>query len=122
MSWRVHDYRRLDVWHEAIDLAVDVYRLTRALPDSERYGLVVQMHRSVVSISANIAEGAGRGTNGEMARFLRTALGSLSETESHIALARRLGFVAEDDSLDESIARIRGKIKGLHNHLLDVFD
>ena len=117
----MHDYRRLDLWHEAIDLAADVYRLTRSFPGTEKFGIVVQMRRSVVSVSANIAEGAGRGTNGDMARFLRIALGSLSETESHLALARRLGFTTADESLDQAIARLRGRIKGLHNRLLDEF-
>ena len=118
----MHDYRRLDVWHEAIDPAVDVYRLTRAFPSSEKYGLVSQMRRSVVSVSANIAEGSGRGTDGDMARFLRIALGSLAETESHLTVARRLGFSAEDEDFDASIARLRGRIKGLHNRLLGEFN
>jgi four helix bundle protein len=87
---------RLRVFHEAEELAVSVYRLTRSLPSDERYGLVQQMRRAGVSVVSNIAEGCGRGGNRELVRFLSIALGSATELECQLRLARRLDYVDEE--------------------------
>ena len=58
-------HKKLDVWKMSIELVVEVYRLTEALPDTEKYNLVSQMRRAAVSIPANIAEGAARNTKKE---------------------------------------------------------
>jgi four helix bundle protein len=84
---------RLRVFHEAEELAVSVYSVTRALPHEERYGLVQQMRRAGVSIASNIAEGCGRGGNRELTRFLSIALGSATELECQLRLARRLEYI-----------------------------
>jgi four helix bundle protein len=93
----VHDFRRLEVWHEGLDLAEVMYGVTRTLPDSERFGLSGQIRRASVSVSSNIAEGASRGTPKEMARFLRNAMGSLSELETQIELCARLGLLDDTE-------------------------
>jgi four helix bundle protein len=87
---------RLRVFHEAEELALSVYRLTSALPSDERYGLVQQMRRAGISIVSNIAEGCGRGGNRELIRFLSIALGSATELECQLRLARRLEFIDAD--------------------------
>lgn len=112
----MHDFRRLDVWHQAIDLAEDAYRLSRSLPAVERYGLAAQMRRAAVSVSSNIAEGSTRGSDREMARFLMIAIGSLSEVDSQIEVAVRLRLVAEQPQLLDAIGRLRARIKTLHDH------
>jgi four helix bundle protein len=84
---------RLRVFLEAEDLAVKVYRLTRTLPSDERYALVQQMRRAGVSIASNIAEGCGRGGNRELIRFRSIALGSATELECQLRLARRLAYI-----------------------------
>jgi four helix bundle protein len=112
----VHDFRRLEVWHQSIELAGGIYRLTEALPVAERYGLTAQMRRAAVSVSSNIAEGAARGTDAEMARFLKFALGSLSEVDSQVELAVCLGYLGEQPDLQERINRLRSRIKTLHDH------
>jgi four helix bundle protein len=84
---------RLRVFHEAEELAVAVYSVTRALPYDERYGLVQQMRRAGVSVASNIAEGCGRGGNRELTRFLSIALGSATELECQLRLARRLEYI-----------------------------
>ena len=56
----MHRYKELHVWQKAIDLAVEVYRITEKLPTEEKYGLISQMNKSAISIPSNIAEGAGR--------------------------------------------------------------
>ena len=87
---------RLRVFHEAEELAVSVYSVTRALPTDERYGLVQQMRRAGVSVASNIAEGCGRGGNRELIRFLSIALGSATELECQLRLARRLEYIDRD--------------------------
>jgi four helix bundle protein len=96
---RVRSHRDLVVWQKAMDLAVAVYELARAFPRSEQYGLVSQITRAAVSVPANIAEGNGRrGSRREYSHFLGTARGSLMETETHIMLALRLGYVTDEDA------------------------
>ncbi|WP_338080990.1 four helix bundle protein [Aquiflexum gelatinilyticum] len=72
----MHRYKELKVWQKAIDLAVEVYKITEKLPKDERFGLISQMNMAVVSIPSNIAEGAGRNGKKEFNNFLRVALGS----------------------------------------------
>jgi four helix bundle protein len=84
--------KRLRVYAEAETLAVVVYELARFLPFEERFGLAQQMRRAAVSIGSNIAEGCGRDSNPELLRFLRISLGSATELEFQIGLARRMGM------------------------------
>ncbi len=90
-SHRPHE--KLEVWKRAIDLAVDLYELTKSFPSSEKYGLVAQMRRAAVSVGSNIAEGAGRGTTGYYLHYLSIAQGSLAELETQIIISNRLGFI-----------------------------
>jgi four helix bundle protein len=91
------DFKELRVWSKAHELTVAIYGLTRSFPRDEIYGLTSQVRRSAASIGANIAEGCGRRSDGEMARFLQIARGSASETEYHLLLAKDLGFLSEGD-------------------------
>jgi four helix bundle protein len=93
----VKDFKELRVWAAAHDLTLCVYGLTRQFPRGEAYGLTSQLRRSAASIGANIAEGCGRRSDGEMARFLQIARGSASETEYHLLLARDLGLLSQAD-------------------------
>jgi four helix bundle protein len=78
------DFRDLKVWGKAHDLALDCYTLTANFPKNEIFGIVSQIRRAGSSIGANIAEGCGRGGNGEFQRFLQMAMGSASELENHL--------------------------------------
>jgi four helix bundle protein len=91
---------KLRVFSEAEDLAIGVYRIAGALPSIERYGLSQQIRRAAVSIGSNIAEGCGRGSGRELARFLEIALGSTAELEFQLRLAHRLGYLGSADHLD----------------------
>ncbi|UYG06015.1 four helix bundle protein [Halomonas sp. M4R1S46] len=75
-------HHRLPAWQQAMQWAVDVYKLTACLPDAERFGLMSQMRRAAVSVPRNIAEGAGRDGSTDFLRFLRIARGSLNELET----------------------------------------
>jgi four helix bundle protein len=92
----MHDFRRLKVWEKAHRLTLAIYRSSAEFPTSERYGLTSQLRRSSSSIASNIAEGCGRGTRPDFARFLRIAMGSASEVEYQIQLALDLGFLERE--------------------------
>jgi len=91
------DFKQLKVWRKAHEMTLDTYRVTAAFPREEMYGLTSQLRRAAASIGANIAEGCGRRSDGEMCRFLQIARGSASETEYHFLLARDLHLLAEKD-------------------------
>lgn len=89
----MRDFRELKVWQKAHEATLDVYRATKDFPREEQFGLTAQVRRSAESIAANIAEGCGRDGDAEFARFLQIALGSASETEYHLLLAKDLGLL-----------------------------
>ena len=95
------DYRRLRVWQGAYALTLRVYKTTATFPSTERYALADQLRRASTSIAANIAEGSGRESNAEFARFLRIARGSLHELTCQLMLAADLGYV--DHALRDTI-------------------
>jgi len=88
------DFKELKVWHKAYQFTLAVYEASRVFPREEIYGLTGQLRRSTVSIGANIAEGCGRRSDGELVRFLQIARGSACEVEHHLLLARDLKFLA----------------------------
>ena len=94
----VRTYQDLEVWQTAIDLAVDVTRLSNQLPQSELYALGLQLRRAALSVPSNIAEGYGRSTTPEYVRFLRIARGSNAEVSSILVVASRLGYLSEEES------------------------
>jgi four helix bundle protein len=87
------DFRKLSVWTKSHGLVVEVYKETRGFPREELYGLTSQLRRSAASVPANIAEGCGRGSDAELARFLHIAMGSASELEYHVLLAHDLDYL-----------------------------
>jgi len=91
----MQDFRNFKVWHKAHNLTLDIYRNTATFPREELYGLTSQMRRASSSIPTNIAEGCGRGGNAELARFLQIGMGSASELEYQILLARDLTYLPE---------------------------
>ncbi|MBN9034902.1 MAG: four helix bundle protein [Rhizobiales bacterium] len=96
MSPVVQSHRDLIVWQQAVDLAVEVYKLTQSWPKDELYGLTSQSRRAATSVAANIAEGYGRENRGSYQQFLRIAQGSLKELETHLAIAHRIGIAREE--------------------------
>jgi len=91
---RLLSYRDLDVWKCSMDLVIDVYELTRALPPAERYGLASQLRRAATSVAANIAEGNGRMHRKEYAHQVSIARGSISEVITCLEIAQRLGYLS----------------------------
>lgn len=110
-------HKDLDVWKKSIQLVTDIYKLTEAFPDHEKFGLVSQMRRCSVSIPSNIAEGAARQNEKEFRRFLFMSLGSLSELETQIIIAKNLNYMSSSRDLDNQMSEIRKMILGLIKYL-----
>src|SRR5262249_35878255 len=89
----VRDFRELKVWEKAHQLALAVYGASAGFPKEELYGLTSQVRRCAASIPANIPEGCGRSSDADFARFLQVAMGSASELEYHLLLARDLSML-----------------------------
>jgi four helix bundle protein len=90
------DFRQLKVWEKAHRLALAIYKASAMFPKEELYGLTSQIRRASMSIPTNIAEGCGRHSDAELARFLQIAMGSASETEYQLLLGRDLDFLPPD--------------------------
>lgn len=91
---KIRSFRDLRTWQAGHVLVLDIYRLTKKFPKEELFCLVMQMRRAVISFTSNIAEGFGRNTFGEKIQFYGMALGSLTELQNQILIARDLQFLS----------------------------
>jgi four helix bundle protein len=109
------DYRSLKVWQKAHRLALAVYRDTEHFPKSEMFGLTSQLRRAAGSIPSNLAEGSGRDSDRELIRYCRISLGSASELDYHLLLARDLGLLPADryDELASATTEVRRMLAAL---------
>lgn len=89
----MQDFRKLEVWRRSHALALECYRLTRSFPKEELFGLTSQLRRAAVSVELNLAEGSSRGSDADFKRFVQMALGSASEVECQLMLARDLDYL-----------------------------
>lgn len=92
----MRDFRRLRVWQRAHQLALEVYHVSALFPKDELYGFTSQIRRAATSIPTNIAEGCGRESTVDFARFLQIGMGSAKELEYHLLLARDLAYISPD--------------------------
>ncbi len=111
----MQDFRNLLVWQKSHELVLEVYRLSRDFPREERNGLTSQIRRCATSVPSNIAEGSSRGTDADFARFLVIAMGSGSELEYQLLLARDLGYVetTQHRSMEEKVREIKRMLASL---------
>ena len=93
----MHNYKQLEVWNKGIELASAIYKVTKNFPNEEKFGIISQMRRSSVSISSNIAEGAGRNSDNEFRQFLNISFGSCSELETQLIISQNLEYLTEDE-------------------------
>ncbi|HKK45609.1 MAG TPA: four helix bundle protein [Balneolaceae bacterium] len=105
----MRDFKKLSVWEKSHKLVLSIYKSTSTYPKQELYGLISQMRRSASSIPYNIAEGCGRNSQPQFARFLNIAFGSASELEYQVILSKDLGFIDNNKSkeLNENITEIK---------------
>ena len=115
----MHNLKELNIWKKAIDLTLDIYKVTSNFPGEEKYGLTSQMRRASVSVSSNIAEGAGRNSDKEFLHFLGIANGSSFELQTQVIIAFRLNFFEKEtyNLIIEKINEIQKMNRGLQNKL-----
>jgi four helix bundle protein len=117
----IKTFHDLKVWQQAIRYSVQVYEITSRFPRDERFGLTMQVRKSSASVSANIAEGYGRGSRQDYIRFLKIARGSLYESDSQLHLARELGFLSTEalgpvlDTLGHCERALAGLLRSLES-------
>ena len=101
----MRSYRNLDIWQKSLEILRLVYDFSNKYPESEKYGLTVQIKRAVVSILSNIAEGSGRNSNQQMINFLSISKGSAFEVEAQLIIAFELNYITEAE-LNEALELI----------------
>ena len=117
MSDFMRSHRKLDAWKAGIDFVVAVYHATARFPQSERYGLTSQLRRASVSVPSNIAEGAARHTLKDNLRFLISARSSLSEIETELFIAMKLGYLDSIDTLLAQLENVAAPLNGMIRYL-----
>ena len=120
----MHNFRKLDTWLDGVELADTIYTLTASFPKTEIYGLSSQMQRAAVSVPSNIAEGSGKGSDRDFARFVSISLGSLFELETQIEIAYRRGYISTENyyALRPRIESLQKRIYNLREHLAPDLD
>jgi four helix bundle protein len=113
------DFKRLKVWQKSHQLAQAVYIETSKFPEDERFGLTSQLRRAAASIAANLAEGCGRRTDRELDRYVRISLGSATELEYHLILAKDIGCLspARYEILASITSEVQNMLVGLRKPL-----
>lgn len=96
----MHNFRKLQIWIDGMNLVDDIYNATDKFPKHELLGLASQMQRSATSVPSNIAEGSGKSSNKDFARFLSISVGSLFELETQVLIAERRGYIDNSQSQD----------------------
>jgi len=109
------DFKKLKVWQKAHRLTLDVYQASATFPREELYGLTSQIRRACLSIPSNIAEGCGRGSDTDFARFLQISMGSSSEVEYLLILSKDLQILTSDDyeTLSDDVIQIKRMLTSL---------
>lgn len=117
----MHNLKEIKVWQKSIGLTIELYAILSNFPTEEKYGLISQIKRSGISISSNIAEGAGRNSNKEFIHFLGIANGSSYELQTQIIIASNLNLIDQiiSESLLNKIDEIQKMIYGFINKLND---
>jgi four helix bundle protein len=111
----MRNYRDLDVWKYSHKLTLELYQASRKFPKEEMFGLTSQMRRAAISVGANLAEGCGRRTTPEFARFIRIAMGSASELDYHFLLCRDFDFISNEfyGRTSKELVRVRKMLSAL---------
>ena len=115
----MRDFKQLQVWEKSHNLTLAIYKATVGFPREETYGLISQIRRASVSIPANIAEGCGKGSDTELARYLSIARGSASELEYHLLLAHDLDYLRPNEyqQLTNQTTEIKRMLTGFIKYL-----
>ena len=116
----MRDFKNYDVWIDGMRLVNSIYTIVDKFPKNEQFSITSQMTRSAISIPSNIAEGAGRSSGKEFARFLEYSLGSAYELETQILISEKRNYISNDESVEiqEVLISLQKRIIGLRKSLL----
>jgi len=116
-----YSFEKLDVWHNAREMTVLIYKITNRFPDTEKYGLVSQIRRASVSIAANIAEGSARTSSKDQAHFTQIAYSSMIEVLNHFFIALDLKYIDNEEFIfiRERIEKISNQLNALRKSQLN---
>jgi four helix bundle protein len=112
-------FEELKIWKESLKFASEVYSLTKEFPKEEQFGLTAQLNRAAVSISLNIAEGEGRGSDADLCRFIQIAIGSLNEVVTILRISLEQKYIDKSDfsSFYERCEQISKMLHAFKNYL-----
>ncbi len=115
---KIKSFKDLKVWQKGHALVIDIYKITDKFPNNEIFGLTSQLRRAAVSITSNIAEGFSRRSSKEKSQFYFTALGSLTELQNQILIAKDIGYIKPEtyEDLENRSIEIGKMINGLLNN------
>ena len=116
-----HNFKKLQIWIESIELVSKIYVFTSNLPDFEKFGLRSQLNRCSVSIASNIAEGSSKRTNKHFIKYLEDSLGSAFELETQLIICKNLNYLSEEEfiHLEEIVKKLQQKISNFIDKLDD---
>jgi four helix bundle protein len=109
------DFRQIQVWHKSHQLVLDIYRVTKGFLPDEKFGLTSQLRRAAASIPTNIAEGCGKSTDKDFARFLQISYGSANEVDYLLLLAKDLSMLRPDfhDKINNNLVEVKKMLAAL---------
>ena len=115
----MHNFKKLKIWTESMELVSESYKITRSFPKYETYGLMSQMNRCAVSISSNISEGTSKSTNKHFSNYLEHSLGSAFEWETQLNVAFNQEYLSEEKfkELEDKIKQIQKMISSFKSRL-----
>lgn len=114
---KVHNFRELQIWKDAIQLVKEIYVFTGAMNSEEKFGLISQINRSAVSIASNIAEGSGRSSDKEFSRFLEIAISSSYELETQLIIVNEIYNIPSIELINK-ITSLQRKIGAFKRNIL----
>ena len=115
----MHNFKELKIWQESMSLAKEIFDSTKKFPTEEKYGLISQLNRAIVSVPSNITEGAGRDSQKEFNHYLNIALGSCFEIETQLILANDFNYISKEElqTLTEKVTKIQRMISRLKDSI-----
>ena len=117
----MRNFKNYDVWLDAMDLVNSIYTIVEKFPKKEQFSITSQMRRSAISIPSNIAEGAGRSSGKEFARFLEYSLGSAYELETQVIISEKRSYISNEElvEIQEVLISLQKRISGLRKSIIN---
>jgi len=115
----MHNFKKMKIWKESMDLVSESYRITRNFPDFEKFGLASQMNRCAISIPSNIAEGSSKSSDRHFRNYLETSLGSAFEWETQLIIALNEQYISKEifEKLEHKIKQVQKMISSFQFNL-----